>query len=93
MSQQFFESTKEENQSLKRQMKELEYENQELNHELRNLKESTEELQKCKICMEGKLEIVFIPCGHLFSCTNCAPSCKNCPLCRKPAKHMKIYLP
>ena len=93
MSQQFFESTKKENQSLKRQVKELEYENQEMSYELRNLKESAEELQKCKICMEGKLEIVFIPCGHIFSCTNCAPSCKNCPLCRKPAKHMKIYFP
>ena len=90
---QIFESTKKENEILKQQLKDLQNILANEEHKLQNLKESTEELQKCKICMEGKLEIVFIPCGHLFSCTYCAPSCKNCPLCRKPAKHMKIYLP
>ena len=100
VSQQFFESTKEEVHNLKRQVQDLkhslaneEHENIEMRKELKNLKESTEESQKCKICMEGKLEIVFTPCGHLFCCINCAPSCKNCPLCRKPANHLKIYLP
>ena len=107
VSQQFFATTKEENSNLKKELKSLreistieklknesvEQENCKLRQELHNLKESTDESQKCKICMEGKLEIAFIPCGHIFTCTNCAPSCKNCPLCRKPAKHLKIYLP
>ena len=107
VSQQFYETTKLENMNLKKELKRLqeilaleqmknesaEQENQRMRQKLQNIEETTEESQKCKICMEGNLEIVFIPCGHLFTCTNCAPSCKNCPLCRKPAKHMKIYLP
>ena len=114
VSQQFFETTKEENTSLKKEVTNLnielrrlqellsmeklknatvEQENFKMRQKLQNIQESTDESQKCKICMEGKLEIAFTPCGHLFTCTNCAPSCKNCPLCRKPAKHMKIYLP
>lgn len=36
----------------------------------------------CVVCMEGAYEVVFIPCGHLCVCVNCASSLRDCPLCR-----------
>ena len=38
----------------------------------------------CKICMDREIGVVFLPCGHLISCVQCAPAIKDCPLCRQP---------
>ena len=38
--------------------------------------ESLREERSCKICMENEASIVFLPCGHLCSCANCAPALK-----------------
>uniref|UniRef100_A0A646QCJ6 Inhibitor of apoptosis 2 n=1 Tax=Hemiscolopendra marginata TaxID=943146 RepID=A0A646QCJ6_9MYRI len=51
------------------------------------------EMQLCKICMDEEVGIVFLPCGHLISCPNCAPSITDCPVCRKPITHtVRTYL-
>ncbi|NXF88080.1 XIAP ligase, partial [Eubucco bourcierii] len=57
--------------------------------QLQNLYLSTEEklrrLQEeklCKICMAKDISVVFIPCGHLVACKECAESFHDCPLCR-----------
>lgn len=41
------------------------------------------EQRTCKICMDGEVGVVFLPCGHLCSCVNCAPALKDCPVCRR----------
>ncbi|XP_068008201.1 E3 ubiquitin-protein ligase XIAP isoform X3 [Melanerpes formicivorus] len=57
--------------------------------QLQNLYLSTEEklrrLQEeklCKICMAKDISVVFIPCGHLAACKECAEPFDDCPLCR-----------
>lgn len=40
------------------------------------------EARLCKICMDNEIGIVFLPCGHLTTCVKCAPSLKDCPVCR-----------
>merc|ERR1712223_477309 len=60
----------------------------------KNLAESSEDLElenrrlkdqrTCKICMDREIGVVFLPCGHLISCVQCAPALKDCPLCRQP---------
>jgi len=40
------------------------------------------EQRTCKICMDGEVGVVFLPCGHLCACVNCAPALKDCPVCR-----------
>lgn len=52
-------------------LKEIQLENQKLKQE-----------KCCKICLGEEVEVVFVPCGHLVSCVQCAPSLKNCPVCR-----------
>merc|ERR1712106_88145 len=37
---------------------------------------------KCVVCMERKCDIIFLPCGHLCSCSLCDRDLSNCPLCR-----------
>ncbi|KAJ8922020.1 hypothetical protein NQ315_008659 [Exocentrus adspersus] len=50
-----------------------------------NGKES-EVLEKtlCKICFKNEVAVVFLPCGHIVACVDCAAALKTCPVCRKP---------
>jgi hypothetical protein len=60
-----------------------------LEEEVRKLREQT----LCKICMDQQVGIVFLPCGHLVSCTRCATALSNCALCRQPIKAVvRTYL-
>lgn len=38
---------------------------------------------QCKICLDGIMDTVFEPCGHLFTCSSCAKKLRMCPICRK----------
>ncbi|VDI63716.1 Hypothetical predicted protein [Mytilus galloprovincialis] len=55
---------------------------QKMTHENREMKER----MLCKICCENIVCIAFLPCGHLISCSLCAPSLGNCPVCRTEVK-------
>ncbi|XP_013419082.1 baculoviral IAP repeat-containing protein 3-like, partial [Lingula anatina] len=35
----------------------------------------------CKICMDEEVSVVFLPCGHLVICAQCAPALRSCPIC------------
>eukprot|EP00092_Neocalanus_flemingeri_P020326 GFUD01022018.1.p1 GENE.GFUD01022018.1~~GFUD01022018.1.p1 ORF type:complete len:727 (+),score=197.16 GFUD01022018.1:67-2247(+) len=37
---------------------------------------------ECVVCMERKCDIIFLPCGHLCSCSLCDLDLEQCPLCR-----------
>ena len=37
---------------------------------------------ECKICLNGDIETVCLPCGHACSCDNCVKSLTHCPICR-----------
>uniref|UniRef100_K7DRD3 RING-type E3 ubiquitin transferase n=1 Tax=Pan troglodytes TaxID=9598 RepID=K7DRD3_PANTR len=50
--------------------------------QLRRLQEE----RTCKVCMDKEVSIVFIPCGHLVVCKDCAPSLRKCPICRSTIK-------
>ena len=98
MFQCFYEGVKCENETLKQTLKEKERSMEESMILTEKLKErersaAVAESRLCKICMENEMEIVFLPCGHLMSCTNCAPVLKNCPICRRPIKgSVRTYL-
>ncbi|XP_063234033.1 baculoviral IAP repeat-containing protein 7-A-like [Bacillus rossius redtenbacheri] len=53
-----------------------------LEEEFRRLKEA----RLCKVCMDQEVSVVFLPCGHLVSCNSCAPSMRDCPMCRQPIR-------
>ena len=42
----------------------------------------------CKICMDNEVQVVLLPCSHLFSCVNCAHKLKNCLVCRQFIKRI-----
>ncbi|KAM9296578.1 baculoviral IAP repeat-containing protein 7 [Gastrophryne carolinensis] len=46
--------------------------------ELRQLKDE----RMCKVCMDKDVSILFVPCGHLVVCMDCAPNLRHCPICR-----------
>lgn len=48
---------------------------------------------ECVICLEPKLEVLFEPCGHIITCTTCAPGVDMCPLCRAAiVKRTRVFL-
>ncbi|XP_052810068.1 baculoviral IAP repeat-containing protein 7-A-like [Mya arenaria] len=50
-----------------------------LEEENQKLKESS----MCKICLDNRADVIFLPCGHIVSCPQCAPALDSCPVCRK----------
>lgn len=59
------------------------------NADPRDLQDSLQEENKrlrdareCKICMNNEIGVVFVPCGHLVTCVQCAVACVSCPICR-----------
>ncbi|XP_074863529.1 E3 ubiquitin-protein ligase XIAP [Carettochelys insculpta] len=66
------------------QQKELSTEEQ-----LRRLQEE----KLCKICMDKDISVVFIPCGHLVACKECAEAVDKCPVCCMViTKRQKIFM-
>jgi hypothetical protein len=51
---------------------------------VRELERTQEERLICKICMDAEVGIVFLPCGHISCCPNCASGLDLCPMCRMP---------
>ncbi|NXC68895.1 BIR7B protein, partial [Anhinga anhinga] len=47
--------------------------------QLRRLQEE----RMCKVCMDRDVSVVFIPCGHLVACGECALNLRLCPICRE----------
>ena len=45
-----------------------------------------EESKKCKKCQKNDACVVFIPCGHLISCIECADTMKKCLICKEVVK-------
>lgn len=42
------------------------------------------EVPPCRICMENRSVICFVPCGHVCACSSCSQRIDECPLCRTP---------
>ncbi|KAG8230531.1 hypothetical protein J437_LFUL011533 [Ladona fulva] len=37
----------------------------------------------CIVCMNIEVRVVFAPCGHLITCSDCSIRMNQCPLCRQ----------
>ncbi|XP_059150224.1 E3 ubiquitin-protein ligase XIAP-like [Physella acuta] len=63
---------------------------------IRTIKEQNNQLRQqtvCKICMDQEVAVVFLPCGHLVSCADCASAMRDCPLCRSNIKGVaRVFL-
>ncbi|CAH1125871.1 unnamed protein product [Ceutorhynchus assimilis] len=52
------------------------------------------EAMTCKICMDNRLDSVFMPCAHVVACSECAVRIDRCPLCRSEiTQAQKLYMP
>jgi len=37
---------------------------------------------ECVVCMDGKCEVILVPCGHMCCCIKCVDMVTVCPMCR-----------
>ncbi|KAJ8027423.1 Baculoviral IAP repeat-containing protein 7-B [Holothuria leucospilota] len=62
-----------------------------------NESEDLEELKRknrCTVCMSKNIGVLFSPCNHLVTCTDCGSKMNVCPVCRrKVRKRINAYLP
>ena len=46
----------------------------------------------CKICFDGPIEVLLLPCKHLVLCQACAALTPRCPMCRgRVSEHIRVY--
>jgi E3 ubiquitin-protein ligase XIAP len=45
----------------------------------------------CKICMEQADVAFAYGCGHAPFCMKCSKKCKECPICRRSHKPLRLY--
>eukprot|EP01018_Ginkgo_biloba_P038266 Gb_01953 [translate_table: standard] len=46
----------------------------------------------CRICFEGDIAVVLLPCRHRILCSVCSEKCKKCPVCRVSImERMPVY--
>lgn len=48
---------------------------------------------QCLICADKNINTVFLNCGHMTYCDNCAKThnINKCPICSKNGKYIKTY--
>lgn len=56
---------------------------QELVAELEKIKD----FHMCKVCMDAEIDMVFLPCSHMLTCSSCALALTQCPICRNDIKY------
>ena len=43
-----------------------------------------QDTEECAICLSEKKDTIFYPCGHYYTCHQCAEQLDLCPICRQP---------
>lgn len=60
----------------------------------RLVEERLTEALTCVICADNIIDSMFLPCGHITACRQCAEQCDRCPLCRVDIESVnKAFLP
>jgi len=54
-----------------------------LQREMKEFDENVEDVRVCTICVSRPRDVVFLPCGHVCSCVQCANQLDTCPVCRR----------
>lgn len=46
----------------------------------------------CVICLDANISTVFLECGHMACCGECARCVVSCPMCRRPiSRVINVY--
>ncbi|XP_046370879.2 baculoviral IAP repeat-containing protein 7-A-like isoform X2 [Haliotis rufescens] len=53
-----------------------------LQHQIKEENRALRDENTCKVCLDRSSCVVFLPCGHLVTCAECAPALRKCPICR-----------
>lgn len=43
-------------------------------------------VDECQVCLDAKINVIFVPCGHCVCCKTCAPKLKACTRCNRLIK-------
>ena len=65
-------------------LQDQEREQEEVNAPQKKKRRVQEEEETCKICFNGPINSVLVPCGHVFACMRCAERlASTCPICKQ----------
>ena len=61
--------------------------------ELRRENNRMKEERECRVCRDKEVGVVFLPCGHLVTCTSCASTVVECVVCRvRISSSVRVYM-
>ncbi|KAF6027626.1 MIB1 [Bugula neritina] len=52
--------------------------------------ESNDSLNECIVCSDAKRDTLFSPCGHVTTCSQCAPRVKKCFICKQSVQSRSL---
>lgn len=60
------------------------------------LKEQITQLRNqtvCKICLDNEVSMIYLPCGHFVTCSECSSALETCPVCRQAIRgRVRAYM-
>lgn len=56
------------------------------NEKLAAENEQLRDILICKVCKEEQVSVIFLPCTHLCTCSQCYRAVKKCPICNEHVK-------
>ncbi|XP_062566646.1 death-associated inhibitor of apoptosis 1-like [Saccostrea cucullata] len=49
-------------------------------------------INPCKICVDGEINALFMPCCHLYACHQCANLLSICPVCQQEIEEIYVII-
>ena len=49
-----------------------------------------ESIDECMVCSDAKRDTLFSPCGHVTTCSQCAPRVKKCFICKQSVQSRSV---
>ena len=41
------------------------------------------QMKMCEVCTENQIDVIMLPCNHMFCCTTCSLRIKKCMVCKE----------
>ena len=57
-----------------------------------NSAKEEDETNVCVVCLDNKIDVILLECGHVCACSDCASLLSSCPMCRAPiVRFVKMF--
>jgi hypothetical protein len=95
MKRKMREKMEREKQEMRAEREAIERERQKMEQKVREEMETqAKEDKECVVCLDAEANCLFLNCGHIRVCWDCAKYMEKCCMCQKPTENKKerVYM-